>query len=94
MHRALNIVGWWLDLLLLLLLLLELLLGTIGVGLLWNRHGSGHGITGGRVHRRSEIRMGKRFSGGDTFGGIKLQQTFQQVDCCRLVSIRRSRVIQ
>ena len=93
MNLTLDIGGWRLDLLLLLLLLLELLLGAIGIGWLWNRIGSGYGITRGRVHGRSEIRMGKRFSGGDTFGGIKLQQTFQQVNCCRLVSIRRSRII-
>jgi len=54
------------DLLLLLLLLLEVLLGAIVV--CWRRHrsGGGHGISGARIHRSSEIRMGQCFGGGDT----------------------------
>lgn len=90
-HLALNIgIGWWLDLLLLLLLLLRL--GAVGV--CWRRHssGSGHGIASVRVRRGSEIRMGKCFSGGDTLGGVKLQQAFQEVDRCGPISIQRLRV--
>lgn len=69
--------GRRLDLWLLLwrLLLRDLLLGAIII--VCRRHGSGGGISGVRVHRRSEIRMGECFGGGDAFGRIKLQETFQ-----------------
>ena len=94
MQRVLDVrSGRLLDLLLLLLLLLllELLLGAVVVR--WWRHRGrvGHGISGVRVHRSSEIWVGKCFGGGDAFRGVKLQQAFQQVNCCGLISVWRSR---
>ena len=73
MHGVLDVSGGRLrDLLLLLLLLLELLLSAIVV--CWRRHRSGsrHGISGVRIHRSGEIRVGQRFGGSDAFGGVEL----------------------
>ena len=95
MHRVWNVRTdrlLELLLLLLLLLLLKLLLGAIVVRWGWHRSRGGHGISGVRVHSSSEIRVGQCFGGGDALRGIKLQQAFQEVDRCGMVSIRSSRV--